>query len=82
MYHVSSHRLGLAFDPLDTKADPDVYFTAMIFEHRSKLNSNAAATNGRIMKASGPMLENIENCHIGLTNIRRGSRSKYHGIWE
>ena len=66
MYHVSSHRLGLAFDPLDTKADTDVYFTAMIFEHRSKSNSNSAATNGRIMKASGPMLENIETVISGL----------------
>jgi glucose/arabinose dehydrogenase len=58
--------LGIAFDPLDTKSDPDVYFTANTFFHKGKLSSSGTTINGRILKASGASLENVTTIVSGL----------------
>jgi glucose/arabinose dehydrogenase len=58
--------MGLAFDPMDTKRDPDVYFTAQKIFHKGKFSTSGMGINGRIMKASGPSLETLETVISGL----------------
>jgi IPT/TIG domain/Glucose / Sorbosone dehydrogenase len=59
-------RLGIAFDPLDTKENPDVYFTASKFFHKGQLSTSGKTINGRIRMASGPGLETISDVITGL----------------
>ena len=58
--------MGIAFDPTDTKEDPDVYFTASKFFHKGNLSSSGTTINGRIRRASGPLLETVINIVTGL----------------
>ena len=58
--------MGLAFDPMDTKAFPDIYFTSNTFSHKGKLSSSDPTTNGRIRRASGPALDNVVDIVTGL----------------
>ena len=51
---------------MDTKDNPDVYFTASGFFHKGTLSSSLPAVNGRIRRASGPNLENVVDIITGL----------------
>jgi IPT/TIG domain/Glucose / Sorbosone dehydrogenase len=58
--------LGIAIDPLDTKANPDVYFTMNGFFHYGRENTAGPSVAGRIRRASGPNLETIVDIITGL----------------
>jgi IPT/TIG domain/Glucose / Sorbosone dehydrogenase len=58
--------LGLAFDPLDVKSNPDVYFTANRFFHKGTQSSSGTTISGKIKRASGPNLEIVIDIITGL----------------
>jgi IPT/TIG domain/Glucose / Sorbosone dehydrogenase len=58
--------LGLAFDPMDVKEHPDVYFTMNRFFHKGNQSSSGLTVAGRIRRASGPNLETIVDIITGL----------------
>jgi hypothetical protein len=60
------HSLGIAFDPLDDKPDPDVYFTFNPFFHKGTLSSSGMTIGGRVRMASGPSLQTLTDIIIGL----------------
>jgi glucose/arabinose dehydrogenase len=66
IFSYSEFSLGLAFDPMDTQKDIDVYFTASHFFHKGAKSSSGSAVNGRIRKASGPNLETVVDIISGL----------------
>jgi IPT/TIG domain/Glucose / Sorbosone dehydrogenase len=51
---------------MDTKADPDVYFTMNRFFHEGNLSTSGRTIAGRIRRASGPNLETIVDVITGL----------------
>ena len=58
--------LGLAFDPLDTKSNPDVFFSHSMFYHGEQKSSSGRAINGMVSKASGANLEFVVDIITGL----------------
>lgn len=58
--------LGIAFDPMDTRSDPDIYFTAQKIFHRGRYSTSGMGINGRIMKASGTALDTVVTIISGL----------------
>jgi len=58
--------LGLAFDPLDTKSNPDVFFSHSMFYHGEQKSSSGRAINGVVSKASGANLESVVDIITGL----------------
>jgi IPT/TIG domain/Glucose / Sorbosone dehydrogenase len=56
----------MAFDPLDMKRDPDVYFTSNQFFHKGNMSSSGTTISGRIRRASGPNLETVIDIVTGL----------------
>lgn len=57
---------GIAFDPLDTSSNPDVYFTNSYFYHGEENSSSGDAINGKISKASGANLDSVVDIIVGL----------------
>jgi len=52
---------GMAFDPMDTSDNPDVYFSNSYFYHGESNSSSGEAVNGKVSKASGANLDIITN---------------------
>ena len=57
---------GLAFDPLDTSENPDVYFSHSWFYHGEAKSSYKEAINGKVSKASGANLDQVVDIIVGL----------------
>jgi hypothetical protein len=64
--HISRYSLGLAFDPTDTKSNPDVYFNSQKFFHEGNMSTSGGGINGRIMRASGAALDTVVTIISGL----------------
>jgi glucose/arabinose dehydrogenase len=58
--------LGIALDPMDIKADPDVYFNSNDFFAKGKFSTSGAGISGKIKMASGPILEQVTTIVSGL----------------
>jgi hypothetical protein len=58
--------LGIAFDPMENKPDPDVYFTCNPFFHKGNLSSSGRTIGGKIRMASGPSLDAVTDIITGL----------------
>jgi IPT/TIG domain len=58
--------LGIAFDPMDTKAIPDVYVSHSQFFHGESKSSSGLAINGKVTKLSGANLDVQEDIMTGL----------------
>jgi glucose/arabinose dehydrogenase len=58
--------LGIAFDPTDTKANPDVYVSHSTIFHGSSSAYEGAAINGKVSKLSGANLDTITDIITGL----------------
>jgi len=58
--------LGMAFDPLDTKSNPDVYFSHSKPFHGEEKSSSGEAINGKVSKASGANLDVVVDIITGL----------------
>ena len=65
-FYILCFSLGIAFDPMDTKPIPDVYFSACLLFHGGILTTSGPTINGRIMKASGPSLNTLTTVISGL----------------
>jgi len=57
---------GIAFDPLDTSNNPDVYFSSAYFYHGEEKSSSGNAINGKISRASGANLDSVVDIITGL----------------
>ena len=57
---------GLAFDPVDTSKNPDVYFSNSWFYHGEEKSSSGGAINGKVSKARGANLDDIVDIIVGL----------------
>jgi glucose/arabinose dehydrogenase len=58
--------LGIAFDPTDTKPNPDVYVSHSTIFHGSSSAYLGAAINGKVSKLSGANLDTITDVVTGL----------------
>jgi glucose/arabinose dehydrogenase len=65
-FSVCNNSLGLTHDPIDVKANPDVYFTSARLFGGGTLSSSGASINGKIKRASGPNLETVVTVISGL----------------
>jgi hypothetical protein len=61
-----NNSLGIAFDLMDYKPNPDVYFTCNPFFHKGELSSSGKTAGGKIRMASGPSLDSVTNIITGL----------------
>lgn len=68
---------GLAFDPLDTSENPDVYFSHSWFYHGEAKSSYKDAINGKVSKARGSNLDEVIDIIVGLPVSDHD-----HGKWE
>jgi glucose/arabinose dehydrogenase len=51
---------------MDSKAHPDVYFTANNFFHGGSQSSSGSSVGGKIRRASGASLESVTDIITGL----------------
>jgi IPT/TIG domain len=58
--------LGIAFDPLDTSANPSVYCTSAEFYHKEWRDTTAKAINGKVSQISGANLDVVVDIVTGL----------------
>jgi glucose/arabinose dehydrogenase len=58
--------LGIAFDPTDTKSNPDVFVSHSTIFHGSSSAFRGAAINGKVSKLSGANLDNLTDIITGL----------------
>lgn len=71
--------LGLAFDPLDTKSNPDLYFSHVHPFHGEQKSSSGEAINGKVSKASGANLEEVVHIITGLP-VNDGDHGMFSGM--
>jgi glucose/arabinose dehydrogenase len=64
------HSFGLAFDPSDLQAHPDVYFSSTWLFHKGNLTSSGNTISGKIRRASGPALDTVIDIITGLPSSR------------
>lgn len=58
--------LGIAFDPMDTSDNPDVYVSHSEPFHGYRLNSSGPGVNGKVSKLSGADLSIVKDIITGL----------------
>jgi hypothetical protein len=58
--------LGIAFDPMQTSGNPDVYITSSQFYHGGSNSSSGTGINGNVKRVSGANLDVIVNIVTGL----------------
>lgn len=58
--------LGIAFDPLDTANFPSPYFSHSSFFHGEWQSSSGEAINGKVSRASGQEMDEVEDIITGL----------------
>jgi len=58
--------LAVAFDPLDTKPNPDVYIAHFQYYHGDWKSSSGKAINGKVSKVSGANLDEVVDIVTGL----------------
>jgi len=66
---------GMAFDPMDTSDNPDVYFSNSYFYHGESNSSSGEAVNGKVSKASGANLDTITDI------ITVSAECAYDAVW-
>ena len=74
---------GLAFDPLDTSENPDVYFTSSWFYHGEAKSSYKEAINGKVSKARGSNLDEVIDIIVGLpvSDHDHGACEHFHSLF-